>query len=115
MSQWSRAAQRPVVAPAVVHDVLRPPGRPLESQVARSLWIPSLAGSRPLARGGSGLLWISRADSSPELEAQRLAGPVATGSGLRTPSGFDFSMVRIHADADAAASARAVAARAYTV
>ena len=61
------------------------------------------------------MLRVSGADSTSEQEAQRLAGPVAGGSGTRIAAGFGFSMIRIHADADAAASARAVGARAYTV
>jgi hypothetical protein len=57
-------------APPLVHDVLRTPGRPLDT--------------------------ATRAYFEPRF-------------------GHDFSTVRVHADADAAASARAVGAQAYTV
>lgn len=115
MRQWSRAAPQPVVAPAMVHDVLRRPGRPLDPQITRSFGPHSRVDSHALAPGASGSLLLSPADSVREAEAERLAGPVAVGSGLPTPLGFDFSRIRIHADAPAAASARAVGARAYTV
>src|SRR5215204_5149289 len=60
----------PVVAPPIVHDVLRSPGRPLDH--------------------------AARAEMEPRF-------------------GHDFSRVRVHTDAWAAESARAVDALAYTV
>lgn len=68
--QRSAAGAGPAVAPPIVHDVLRSPGRPLE----------------PSVRG--------------EMEARL---------------GHDFSQVRVHSDSQAAASAEAVVAEAYTV
>lgn len=64
------APSGPSLAPPIVHDVLRSPGRPLDAG--------------------------TRASIEPRF-------------------GHDFSQVRIHADARAAESARAVDARAYTV
>ncbi|HYB44815.1 MAG TPA: DUF4157 domain-containing protein [Candidatus Methylomirabilis sp.] len=116
MGQSSRAVRQPAVAPAVVHHVLGQPGRPLDPLVASSLGIRAPV-DRPAAfAGATGPLRVSRADSAAESEAERLAEPVADGRALLpAPGGFDLSRIRIHTDASAAASARAVGARAYAV
>lgn len=68
--QRKEVAQAPTVAPPIVHEVLRRPGRPLE----------------PETRGF-----------------------------MENRFGHDFGKVRVHADAEAAESARSVGALAYTV
>ncbi|HKH50004.1 MAG TPA: DUF4157 domain-containing protein [Thermoanaerobaculia bacterium] len=68
--QRKEAGPAPAVAPPIVHEVLRSPGRPLE----------------------------------PEKRAS-----------MESRFGHDFGHVRVHTDARAAESARAVSARAYTV
>jgi hypothetical protein len=112
----------PAAAPPVVHDVLRSPGRPLDAGV-RSFMESRLGGDLSGARSRSvaprlapASLEIGSASDPSELEADRIAegvtavSPSASG-GLRQ----DFSRVRVHTDARAAESARAVSALAYTV
>lgn len=111
MKHASRIEHQPAVAPAIVHDVLRQPGRPLAPLATRVLGADMPALSRAPAHRATGSLPVSDRHSRHEAEADRLAG----GAGLLPPLGFDFSQIQIHTDARAAASARAVHARAYTV
>lgn len=106
--------------PGVVYETLAAPGQPLPP-ATRAFFEARFAGR---AAPGAAPPAVSRRDlsiSEPgdagEREADRLADEV-----LRLPEarprhgpGFDFSRVRIHADARAAESARSVRARAYTV
>jgi hypothetical protein len=114
----------PADVPGVVHDVLRSPGRPLDA-ATRAFFEPRF-GQEPALRptataraaSSSGGLMISEPGDAGEREADRVAERVTRRSdGPPRPGGpgFDFSRVRVHADAQAAESARAVAARAYTV
>lgn len=59
---------------------------------------------------------VSRPGHRDELEADRIAARMAgsTPPEMARRLGFDFGRVRIHADAEAARSARALGARAYT-
>jgi Domain of unknown function (DUF4157) len=115
MSHSSRAGRQPAVVPAMVHHVLRQPGRPLDPLIASSFRMPQSV-SQPAAFPAVGRpLQVSHRDSEPEAEAERLVAPVAAGRARPEPSGFDLSRIRIHTDASAAASARAVGARAYAV
>src|SRR5215218_7862079 len=120
-----RAAIRPSAmeeAPPIVHEVLRSPGQPIDP-VAREALEPRFGQDFSRVRlrtGGSpgpqGRLAVSRPDDEFELEAERVAERVTRGEvSAETTSRYDLSGVRIHADAAAAESARAVGALAYTV
>jgi hypothetical protein len=110
--------------PALVHDVLRSSGEPLDAGT-RALLEPRFTADfshlpvHSVAAGaGSGPLTIGRADDPAEHEAERIADRVAVGTVPPASSAMpstDFGRVRIHADARAADSARAVNALAYTV
>jgi len=115
MSHSSRAGRQPVVAPPSVHEVLRQPGRSLPPRATGSFGGQESSHERTPARAWTGPLEVSAPDSPAEAEAERLAGPLAEGAGVPPGLGFDFSRIRIHTDARAAASAHAVRARAYTV
>ena len=110
MRAYSRARNR---APSIVHDVLRTSGKPLDSSVTRSFAThPSPTTTRDTTPDRN--LTISEPGSSTEAQAERLAGPLASGD--RVPQlGVDFSGIRIHTDAAAARSAQVVGASAYTV
>lgn len=98
-------------APPVVHEVLRSPGRPLDS--ATRAYMEPRFGEILSGPGAAGGLRIVPPHDASEREAHGLAAGIASarGSGI----GHDFSRVRVHADARAAKSAAAVHARAYTV
>ena len=107
-------------APPIVHRVLRSPGVPLDS-VTRSFFEPRFGGlagriTPHLAGPAASSLTVGPASSAQELEADAVADRVlrSTASGA-AGGGFDFSQVRVHTGGEAAASARAVNARAYTV
>lgn len=113
----------PAAAPPIVHEALRSPGQPLDA-ATRAFMEPrfgrQLAGARPGAAGpgpGRGGLAIGAHDDPAEREADRLADGVLGAPADRTApgSGHSFAQVRVHADARAAASARAVNALAYSV
>ncbi len=119
-----RSAIRPSAmeeAPPIVHEVLRSPGHPLDP-AARDLLEPHFGQDFSRVRlrtgglpGPQGRLAVNRPDDSFEQEADRLAERVTQGGDSdETGSRYDFSGVRIHADAAAAESARAVGALAYT-
>jgi hypothetical protein len=107
--------------PGPVYETLGAPGQPLPP-ATRAFFEARFGGraaGRASAMNGRGeALTISTPGDASEREADRTADEV-----LRTPEeprphrrvGFDFSRVRVHADARAAESARAVRARAYTV
>jgi hypothetical protein len=107
------------LAPPVVHEVLRAPGRPLdvatrtflEPRLGHVLARTAIQGSGPVP-GRSGLA-VAPANDRFETQADDVAIAVmrAPATGCR----FDLDAVRIHADAHAARSAAAVGARAYTV
>jgi hypothetical protein len=107
-------------APPIVHEVLRSPGQPLP-EATRGQFESRFAGvdapSATLSTGRTDALTVSDPGDAGEREADRMAERTRTDSRAprREGRGFDFSRVRIHTDARAAASAQAVAARAYTV
>jgi len=115
MSHALPAGRRPVMAPPIVRDVLRQPGRPLDARVVGRFGGSDSLQQRAPVRVGVGPLQVSAPESSSEAEAERLAEPIAEGRGLPAHLSFDFSKIRIHTDERAAKSARAVGARAYTV
>ena len=105
----------------IVHDVLRSPGQPLEP-ATRAAMEPHFVGDfgRVQARGAqpaSEALIIGPSRDPLELEAESQANRVDQTMAGAIPgrSRYDFSQVRVHHDAKAAESARAVDARAYTV
>jgi len=109
-------------APPIVDEVLRTPGQPLDP-ATRGFMEPRFGGdfsqirltATTLQPARSGLV-IGRDHDPYEQEAERVAAAVAQAPAAADRSGrYDFSGVRVHADARAAASARAVGAQAYTV
>jgi uncharacterized protein DUF4157 len=107
--------------PPIVHDVLRSPGQPLDSET-RAFFeprfgrdfgrlAPSVEGSVPLPAH----LTIGAPHNDIEQEAEMLAQDVVARSATPTTRGHDFSKVRIHTDNKAAESARAISALAFTV
>lgn len=118
------------VAPGIVHEVLSSPGRPLDPLTRASLESGfdgagiSLSSHRRRVDAKTlhpGELPIVPAGDSSEAEADRAAERVAQSfqPGGRTEGSrrfrHDFSGVRVHTDGQAARSAEAVDAAAYTV
>jgi peptidoglycan hydrolase-like protein with peptidoglycan-binding domain len=115
----------PAVAPPIVHEVLRSPGRPLDP--ATRAYMESRFGhdfsqvqttAATVARAG---LAIGPTNDRAEREADRLSHQVMRASAPAGPTGtarssrHNFSDVRVHTDDRAAESARVVNALAYTV
>lgn len=111
--------------PPIVHDVLRSPGTPLDT-VTRAFMEPRFGHDFSRVRTNASRLSQSELTVSPandplEQEADRLAEnalriPLSSPSARSTQwAGADFSRVRIHTDARAADSTRAVYAKAYTI
>lgn len=117
----------PKEVPPIVHDVCRSPGQPLDAATRKffeprfgddfSQVPPHAIASGPLQNK----LVIGEPDDAFEQEADRMARTVMGQSGKdiqdTTPSPIprDLGDVRVHTDAKAAESARAVNALAYTV
>ncbi len=114
------------VVPPIVHAVLQEPGRPLTAEIQadmESRFGHALGGVQ--ARDVSPRMATSSLEIGPkqdafEREADRAADQVTRLSDARSRKpalapGFDFSRVRIHTGAQAARSAQAVQALAYTV
>jgi len=119
----ARTAHRVSAVPSIVHSVLCSSGQPLDAQT-RAYFEPRFGrfftntGGRTAKSSNAGLE-IESPYSRHEKEAEHYAesitadrGPVP---GVPPNSRFDFSHVRIHADAQAAESARSVNAVAYNV
>jgi Domain of unknown function (DUF4157) len=106
--------------PAVVHEVLRSPGRPLDPSTRGFMERRFGAdfGSVPLRAAGeaSAAVGLGAPGDRFEREADAVAGRVA-GMEPVAPSGdrVDFGGVRVHADARAAESARQLGAHAFTL
>jgi hypothetical protein len=108
--------------PALVHDVLRSPGRPLSPQ-ARDFFEPRLArtfGGGPVnasTRQPQSALRVREASDRYEKQATEVALGTRTRESHHPVSAqrLDLSQVRIHNDERAAESARAMGARAFTV
>jgi hypothetical protein len=110
------------VAPPIVHEVLRAPGQPLDA-ATRAFMEPRfghwrrdiVTGAAAPQRASSGLA-IEPHETDGEREAEAIASRLTQAPPAEAPvNGFDFSHVRMHADAQAAESARSVGALAYTV
>lgn len=116
----------PYSVPPIVHEVLRLPGRPLDP-ATRAFMEPRFGydfSRVPLQAAATALqtrLTINQPGDRYEQEANRLVEqvmgmPVPTGRDQESlGAGYDFSQVRVHTGAEAAESARAVNALAYTV
>jgi hypothetical protein len=112
----------PAVAPPIVHDVLRSPGRPLDT-AARAFFEPRFGHDfsrvrtdSTVARLPAGNLAVNQIGDRFEREADRTAERVMNKPAPAQPAaGHSFANVRIHTDDRAAQSARSVGALAYTV
>jgi len=111
----------PVAVPPIVHEVLRSPGRPLDAATRgfmESRFSHEFSQVKPQAAPQAASLTIGLANDSYEQEADRVADSVMQSKPSQKASlntRYDFSQVRVHDDARAAESARAVNALAYTV
>jgi hypothetical protein len=115
------------VAPPIVHDVLRSPGRPLQAETRdfmESRFGQDFSGVRVQSAAphlAPSALTVAPPSDRYEQEAERMAtqimrAPAADAQPAPSPHArYDFSQVRIHTDAKAAESARSVQALAYTV
>lgn len=105
--------------PSIVRDVLRSPGSPLEATTRSTMEgrFGGHAGGFHAAPQSMSMasLTVGAADSPLEHEADSVADHAMHGSAAVSAARPDFSAVRIHTDARAGASARAVHAKAYTV
>src|SRR5256885_5418463 len=108
-----------VTVPTIVRDVLRSPGQPLDADT-RTFMEPrfghdfsqvQIDRTTPLMTKTD--LAIGQLGDQGEQETDRMAEQVMRGS--KHTQSYDFSQVRIHTDAQAAESARAINALAYTV
>ncbi|HSI59400.1 MAG TPA: DUF4157 domain-containing protein [Ideonella sp.] len=107
------------LAPELVHQVLRTPGQPLDAGT-RAFMEPRFGAAlgeglsaTPAARGSG--IPVGRSDDPLEQQADRSAERVLASRPGVSGARRDFSAVRVHTDAQASASARAVGALAYTV
>jgi hypothetical protein len=107
--------------PPIVYDVLNAPGAPLDAET-RAFMEPRLGHNfsqapahalRPLPIPAR--LTVGAPRDGFEQEAERIAQRVLNQSSAPHAAAFDLSQVRIHTDEQAAESARAVNALAYTV
>jgi peptidoglycan hydrolase-like protein with peptidoglycan-binding domain len=108
-----------------VDAVLRSPGQPLDSATRQCMEdrfaldfsrVSVHTGSQPISRSG---LNVSPALDESEQEAEKVEGVTSTSQPLSLNKGVpsarhDFSQVRVHTDGQAAESARALNALAYT-
>lgn len=115
---------RPGVAPPIVHEVLRSPGRPLdpatrtfmESHFQREFSRVQVKSSALQASENS--LLMNQPGDKFEREAEQMANYVSRKTDIEpfaNQKEVDFNSVRIHTDPKAAASARFANAHAYTV
>lgn len=109
------------LAPPIVHEVLRSPGQPLDTQT-RAFMEPRFGHhfSRVQVETSNAELTVGAAGDVHEQEAERAAGALDRGTEVPASSNVplssaDFSQVRVHTDSKAAESAHSVGARAYTV
>lgn len=107
------AAPAPWVPP-VVHDALRSPGQSLDPATRGFFESRAWPGTLSQGAGPSAELSVAPHDGPLEREAEEAAERTTRAEPAAGPS-YDFSRVRVHADATAARSARAVDALAYAV
>jgi hypothetical protein len=107
---------------STVHEVLRSPGQALDATTREFFeprfgiefsGVPVQNGTTPISLSP---LSIASSDDPNEAEADRVAGKVLQWQAEERPGvRYDFSQVRVHADAQAVESARMVNALAYTL
>jgi hypothetical protein len=127
LQRKTTAAGGPQAAPSVVHEVLRSPGQPLDGQTRAFMephFAPNAGGTRRHSMALPALpgdLAIASAVHPAEFEADRAADrilhtttPEKHKKAIQADSS-DLSYVRVHTDARAGDSARAIHADAYTV
>jgi hypothetical protein len=121
--QRNASAAAPAVAPAIVHDVLRSPGQPLDAGT-RAFMEPRFGHSFHKLRvhapepgaAPAGELAVGPPHSAAEREAEGASRSVMEMPAPREGNPrFSFADVRVHAGPRAAESARAVGAAAFTV
>jgi hypothetical protein len=107
----------PTTVAPIVHDVLRSSGQALDANTRAFMGAHfGDAPVRPLENPRvQNQLTVSPADDEYEREADARAAQVMQSHVASRRHGFDFGSVRIHADARAVESARAMNALAYTV
>ena len=116
-----RAAPTNSAVPAIVDDVLRTPGEPLDPATRVSMEprfghdLPSGQTRPRAALSGSAGLTIGPPDDHLESEAEATAEGIMSARPGSIGQRYDLSHVRVHTDDRAAASARALDAHAYTV
>lgn len=109
----------PSIVPSILHDVLRSPGQPLDEGTL-AFFEPRFGGEfartpvSPARRPIQHILSVGPASDHWENEADAVAGRIVAEPS-RASARHDLTAVRIHTGTQAAASARAVNARAYTV
>lgn len=114
LQRRSDGAGAPTAVPPIVNDVLRSPGRPLDSVTERLMATRfSFLSDQPLksmARGASpATLTVNQPGDRYEREADRVADQVMRYAGSApVPAEGGFRDVRVHTDARAAQSARSV-------
>ena len=111
-------------APPIVHDVVRSAGQPIDAATRTSMG-SAFARNFSHVRVGSagpqavpGTLRVGPADHPLERQADHMAAAVLRSPAMQSPTpqdGFDFGGVRLHTDGQAAASAAAIGAKAYTI
>ena len=113
-------------APPIVHEVLRSPGQPLDART-RAFMEPRFGHNfgwvrvHAVPQMASPEVQLGKPGDRYEQEANRVAGEVmrtphaGMANGATRRGGYDFGRVRVHTDAKADESARAVNALAYTV
>jgi len=107
--------------PAIVHEVLRSPGQPLDI-ATRNFMEPRFATDFSGVRVHMhknlpipGRLAIGAPDDASEQDAEVTAKHVMSDTNTSSGRGYDFSNVRVHTNERAGESARALGALAYTV
>ena len=102
-------------APSIVHEVLQSSGRALDTQSLAFFGARLTGNFRQVEKPALAGLFVSPSNSEYEKEAENSAKLAVSGPESRSTQFRDFSNVRVHTDARAAESARAVGALAYTV
>lgn len=117
-----RPATRATPAPALVRDVLRTPGRPLDPTERAPMeshlghHFGRVSPLRPGAEAVAGGVKVGHAGDSHEREAERVAagGETTSARGGAGAPAADFSQVRVHTDGRAAEAAQSLGAAAFT-
>jgi uncharacterized protein DUF4157 len=106
----------PARVPPIVSEVVAGPGAPLPAGLRMSMQRAfALSGAAISGVGVPPGLTISDPGDAGERQAAHVAARVVAAPDGPAPPGPDFGDVRVHTDARAAESARAVAATAYTL